>query len=134
MHDWQRRLVYLVCALAVMALGLAARRYRMDLPIFVAEYAGDTLWGLMVYLGVSVVAPGAQVTHRGGIAIAFASVVEVSQLYHAPWIDSLRSTTLGGLVLGFDFVWTDLVCYSVGVTLGALISYIADSRTGRLPR
>ena len=27
-------------------------------------------------------------------------LVEVGQLYHAPWIDSIRRTTLGGLVLG----------------------------------
>ena len=43
------------------------------------------------------------------------------QLYHAPWIDSIRRTTLGGLVLGFDFVWSDLACYAVGVGLGILI-------------
>ena len=48
-------------------------------------------------------------------------LVEVGQLYHAPWIDSIRRTTLGGLVLGFDFVWSDLACYAVGVGLGVLI-------------
>ena len=42
-------------------------------------------------------------------------------MYHAPWIDSIRSTTLGGLVLGFDFVWSDLACYAVGVMMGMLV-------------
>ena len=42
-------------------------------------------------------------------------------MYHAPWIDSIRRTTPGGLVLGFDFVWSDLACYAVGVGLGILI-------------
>ena len=42
-------------------------------------------------------------------------------MYHAPWIDSIRRTTLGGLVLGFGFVWSDLACYAVGVGLGILI-------------
>ena len=40
--------------------------------------------------------------------------VELSQLYHAPWIDSIRQTTLGGLILGFGFLWSDLACYAVG--------------------
>ena len=47
--------------------------------------------------------------------------VEISQLYHAPWIDSIRQTTLAALILGFGFLWSDLVCYAAGVSLGILI-------------
>ncbi len=49
--------------------------------------------------------------------------VELSQLYHAPWIDSIRQTTLGGLILGFGFLWSDLACYALGV-LAEIISGI----------
>jgi len=52
------------------------------------------------------------------ISLVLAFAVEVSQLYHAPWIDGIRSTTLGGLVLGFGFLWSDLVCYLVGIAAG----------------
>ena len=52
------------------------------------------------------------------LALAFSVAVELSQLYHASWIDSIRHTTLGGLILGFDFVWSDLACYALGVGLG----------------
>jgi hypothetical protein len=58
---------------------------------------------------------------RAGISLALAFLVEVSQLYHAPWIDGIRNTTLGGLVLGFGFLWSDLVCYLIGIVAGALI-------------
>jgi Protein of unknown function (DUF2809) len=54
------------------------------------------------------------------VLLVLAFAVEVSQLYHAPWIDGIRSTTLGGLVLGFGFLWSDLVCYLVGIAAGAL--------------
>ena len=57
----------------------------------------------------------------GCLAMAFSVVIELSQLYHAPWIDSIRHTTLGGLILGFGFLWSDLACYAVGVGLGAAI-------------
>jgi hypothetical protein len=53
--------------------------------------------------------------------MSFCVIIEVSQLYHAPWIDSIRGTTLGALVLGHGFVWSDLACYAVGVGLGILI-------------
>ena len=45
---------------------------------------------------------------------------ECSQLYHAPWIDLIRSTTLGHLVLGSGFIWGDFVAYAIGVGAGAL--------------
>ena len=38
-----------------------------------------------------------------------------------PGSTSIRRTTPGGLVLGFDFVWSDLTDYAVGVGLGILI-------------
>lgn len=46
---------------------------------------------------------------------------------------SIRQTTLGGLVLGFGFICSDLVCYSVGVLLGvvaesAVAATIKDSK------
>ena len=59
-----------------------------------------------------------QLCEKCGLALAF--LVEISQLYHAPWIDAIRQTALGGLVLGFGFLWTDLVCYSVGVMIGVM--------------
>ena len=129
MCDGRRRLLYFVCALVVLALGLASRQFGIYLPTFVAQYAGDTLWALMVFLGISVAAPHARVSRRAGIAIALALAVEISQLYHAPWIDALRSTTLGGLVLGFEFLWSDLACYATGVSCGAAIDYFVCSKT-----
>lgn len=103
-----------------MIAGLVSRTYRGELPLFLAEYAGDTLWALMLFLLVSIWLAGRSIPVRGAIALALAFMVEISQLYHAPWIDSIRQTALGGLVLGFGFLWTDLVCYSVGITIGSL--------------
>jgi hypothetical protein len=52
---------------------------------------------------------------RGGWVL-----IEMSQPYHAPWIDSIRRTTLGGLALGYGLVWGDLACYAVGIGFGAI--------------
>lgn len=124
-----RRLLYLVCAAAVVALGLASRRFGAFLPTFVAAYAGDTLWALTAFLGVSTLVPRARLSRRAIVALAFAYLVEISQLYHAPWIDGLRHSTLGGLILGFGFLWSDLVCYTVGVGSGAMLeSLVVGSR------
>lgn len=116
----KKRILYFSCALAVMVAGLASRRYRDRLPEFIAEYAGDALWALMVYFLVSILLVGRSCAFRACIAIVSAYLVEVSQLYHAPWIDTIRQTTLGGLVLGHGFLWSDFVCYSVGVAVGVV--------------
>ncbi len=117
------RFAYLLVAIVVVIAGLASRRYRGQLPGFLAEYTGDTLWALMLFLFVSTLLAGRPILVRAAISLALAFLVEVSQLYHAPWIDSIRRTTLGGLVLGFGFLWTDLVCYTVGIATGSLTEW-----------
>jgi hypothetical protein len=64
------------------------------------------------------------------LAMLFSVAIDLIQLYHAPWLDSIRQTTLGGLILGFGFLWIDLMCYVVGVGIGALIESIG----GIVPR
>ncbi|MFY8109522.1 MAG: DUF2809 domain-containing protein, partial [Bacteroidia bacterium] len=46
------------------------------------------------------------------------------QLYHSPLIDSIRNTTIGGLVLGFGFLWTDIISYSIGLIIACLIEFL----------
>jgi hypothetical protein len=108
----------MVLIAVVVAFGLASRRFGRTLPAFVAAYAGDTLWSLAAFLFIGIVLPRAPTRTVAVLAMALSSAVEVSQLYHAPWIDSIRHTTMGGLVLGFGFLWSDLACYAVGVGLG----------------
>lgn len=118
-----KRILYLISTVPVLIAGLASRKLREHLTPFVAEYAGDTLWALMMFLLVSTLLAGRPILVRVAISLALAFLVEISQLYHAPWIDTIRQTTLGGLVLGFGFLWTDLVCYSVGIALGAVTEF-----------
>ena len=47
--------------------------------------------------------------------------VELLQLYHMPWLDSVRSTTFGHLVLGSGFDPIDLIWYGVGIGVGGLL-------------
>jgi hypothetical protein len=122
------RFIYILAATVVVIAGLASRGYRGQLPALLAEYAGDTLWALMLFLLVSTLLAGRPILTRAAISLALAFLVEISQLYHAPWIDSIRQTTLGGLVLGFVFLWSDLVCYLVGIAAGALADRIVSPK------
>jgi hypothetical protein len=117
----RNRFLYLVLTFMVIAMGLASRRYGAGLPGFVAEYAGDTLWAVMVFIGIGFLAPTWSTFRVAIVSLVLAYSVEVSQFYHAAWIEALRHTSLGGLVLGYGFLWNDLACYTVGVTLGVIL-------------
>ena len=113
-------LVALVLIASTSALGIGSRRFHHVLPDILAAYAGDTFWALALFLFIGLIMPRASTRSVGIFALALSVLVEISQVYHAPWIDSIRRTTLGGLILGYGFLWSDLACYAVGVGLGAL--------------
>lgn len=125
------RALYLALALAVVALGLASRRYRPALPPFVGAYAGDTLWAAMVFLLAAALWNRARTAALAVGAALFAFGIELTQLYHAPWIDAVRATRPGALVLGHDFVWSDLPCYAAGVLLAGAADLLLRSRAPR---
>ncbi|HEX8439178.1 DUF2809 domain-containing protein [Archangium sp.] len=117
----RRRLWLLPLMLLVIALGLGSRSSlaAAHLPRFLTAYAGDTLWASMVYLGLLFLVPRLSVRHAAAWALGLSVLVELSQLWHTPWLDALRAHRLGALVLGRGFVGSDLVCYAVGVGLAA---------------
>lgn len=120
----RKRTLYTFLVLVVILFGLGSRRYPMPLPSFVTEYAGDTLWALMVFLIIGLCWPKRSSLKVAFFALLFSYAIEISQLYHDAWIDAIRDTTLGSLVLGHVFVWSDLLCYTVGVTIGFLFELV----------
>jgi hypothetical protein len=132
----RKRIIYAGLLLLVILTGLASRSHSLQLSHFVKEYAGDTLWALAVYLMIAVLATGMHIRKVAVIAGLISLSIEVSQLYHAPWIDQIRHTRLGGLVLGFGFLWSDLLCYAVGIGIGVLLEScgMALIFSGRRPR
>ncbi len=135
-----------MCAIVTVIAGLASRKLGAHLPRVVAEYAGDALYAaLMVFLVAlaSTLFPKGPLARPPWWAIAAAgfgisALVEVSQLSHAAVLEAARATTLGRLVLGTTFVWSDFPCYAAGALLGAgidsLVSIAASAREATGPR
>jgi hypothetical protein len=131
------RIAFLACVPPVVLLGLASRRYGATLHEVLAAYSGDTLYAVMIYLLVGAAIPQIGLKVRAAAALTACFTIEVSQLYHGAWIDSLRHTALGGLVLGFGFLWSDVVCYAVGVCVAGACEYtirrLVPARARRSP-
>lgn len=115
------RAVYAALTLVTIGAGLLSRSSLFESVAFVRLYVGDSLWALVAYWLVGVIRPDWTGRRRFLAALGFAFAVELSQLYQAEWINDLRATTVGALILGFGFKLTDLVAYTLGVAVGALL-------------
>ena len=116
-----KRLKYLLLTLFVVMLGLFSRKMSACTLDFVKLYLGDVLWAMMVYFGCRFLFVNVRKRVACVLALVFSYLIEISQLYRAPWIDAIRATTLGALVLGFGFLWSDIACYTVGIILGIVV-------------
>jgi ADP-ribosyl-[dinitrogen reductase] hydrolase len=115
------RLPYLALAAGTIAAGLLVRGGALGLSAVARDVVGDALWAAMMLWMVSALAPGLPLRSRGGAALWVCVLVEVSQLYHAPWIDTARQTLPGQLVLGSGYDPRDIIAYAVGVLAGAML-------------
>ncbi|MBW8847001.1 MAG: DUF2809 domain-containing protein [Burkholderiales bacterium] len=113
-------LAYAAAVLAVIGIGLASRRWPGMFPAALGKYPGDALWALMVFVGCGMLRPRAPSWRVAATALAISFAVEFSQLYQAPWINAIRGTVLGHLVLGSTFNVPDLFAYVIGVAVGLL--------------
>ncbi|WP_229263524.1 ribosomal maturation YjgA family protein [Cohnella cholangitidis] len=98
--------------------------YAESLPDFIASHFGDALWAAMVYFGVRMLFVNKSLYWAMIASLIFCFAIEFSQLYQASWINGIRNTLVGGLVLGKGFVAADLVRYSVGVLISLGIDKI----------
>lgn len=125
MNRMTHRLIYLVILIIIICIGL----YSRGMTGWITEIIDfkDVVWAMMIYFLFRIVFPGWSIMKTAIAGISFSFLVEVSQLYHAHWIDQLRNTFLGGLVLGTSFVWGDLAAYLCGIGFGIIIDYLVRS-------
>jgi len=125
----RNRFLYFILIVFTIAIGLASRHIYVNANSWVKLYLGDAIWALLVFWLLRFVFKSNSSLWIACAALIFSFSIEISQLYHAAWIDYLRSTTIGGLILGFGFLWSDLLCYSVGIGVGYVMERLFVKRT-----
>ena len=117
------RLTYFSLILITIVVGLLSRHVK-GIPLFI----GDILWGLMVYFITRFILINKTIKWAIVASLLFSYGIEFSQLYQAPWINNIRHTAIGGLILGETFVWSDMLCYTIGIGIGVLIELFIKPR------
>jgi hypothetical protein len=126
----RKRLWVAVALAGTIALGLLSRRY--PLPGILAEYTGDALYASAAFAGLSLLFAGARTRSLAITAFVLSASVEFSQLLNWSFLNDLRSTLFGRLVLGSGFKWADMVAYSLGAMAAAAVDLALRKRRVRM--
>ena len=118
----KKRILYLFMTILVIVLGLISRQYlfNIDMP----TYIGDILWGAMVYFGFRFLFTKAKLRISFILALLYSYITEFSQIYQGEWINSIRNTIFGALILGYNFSVLDLIFYTVGIIIAVLFDIL----------
>ena len=122
----RNRILYLIFCITTIILGITSRQ--IYISEFTNLYLGDFLYALLIFWGIGFLIPKTSSLKVALVSILICYLIELLQLYQANWINTIRKTTLGGLVLGYGFLWSDLICYTLGGFSGYFFEKIYDQK------
>lgn len=92
---------------------------------------GDILYAVMMFLIIRFLLISTKIQKVTIISLSICYCIEFFQLYQAPWINQIRNSTLGALVLGRGFLWSDMVAYTIGIGITFLLAQYLISNNGK---
>lgn len=110
----------LLLLVVVTLLGLGFRAYRGPLQNVVNHYGPASVCYMVFFiLAIFFLLPRSATILPIAIGVlVWTCFVEFSQLWHPPWLESIRGTVAGRLLFGNSFSWWDFPAYLVGCLLG----------------
>ena len=119
----RNRIIYSLLIIVIIGIGLLSRAD--FIPKLIYPYLGDILYTLMIYFIIGFLFPRFHSLKVALISIVICFIIELSQLYEPDWIIDIRSYKLGWLILGYGFLWSDLISYIIGGVMGFGLEYLA---------
>lgn len=116
---------YLLAALCTIVLGLSLRK-TLAVPLWI----GDSLYAVMIYFGARALWYRKPASVALIIAFCWCYGVEFLQLVQLPWLNDIRMTLPGRLILGQGFLWSDLIAYTTGIVVVYLIDQFIIKKKG----
>lgn len=118
----RNRIILCIAFIVIVFFGLLSRSHRMP-PSFFVEYGGDTLWAAMMYIVFAFIKPRGKILYICLITLVFSYLIEFSQMLTWQWLVYLRTTPFR-YILGQGFVWSDLLCYTIGCVGMMMLDYL----------
>jgi len=128
-----RSITALILLLITIPIGLAIRLLPLGLPWFLYKYGGSVLWAIALYWLLAAILPKLRPQAVATLAIAIATLLELSRLIPIAPIDAFRLTFAGKILLGRFFSIKNIVAYIFAITLTATLDRAFIARHRRNP-
>ncbi len=113
----------LILLLITIPIGLAVRFLPLHLPWFLYKYLGSVLWAAALYWFLAALLPKLRPQTVASLAIAIATLLELTRLIPIAPIDAFRLTLPGQILLGRYFSLKNIVAYILAITLAATFDH-----------
>jgi hypothetical protein len=111
------RIVHILSACGLVVLGLAIRWFGSSTG-WLNNYGGGIVYVWFWSVTVLAVWPYARTGRVVGSVLGATCLVETMQLWHPPWLESIRASPFGSIFLGRTFDALDIVHYVVAAAIG----------------
>ena len=115
----RNRKIYFILIIFTIALGLLSRT--SIIPTIIYPYLGDYLYTILWFFIIGFLFPKMESFKVAIISIITCYAIEFLQFYQADWINHIRSYKIGGLILGYSFLWSDIISYTFGGITGWIL-------------
>ncbi|WP_294343881.1 DUF2809 domain-containing protein [uncultured Clostridium sp.] len=120
----RNRITYFMCIIMAIILTIMIENYKNVLPLSIGNYLENVLKALIIYLFIAFIFKKISAINISVISMLICSCFSISNLCEIPWVDNIKNTSIGLFILGNSFVYTDLICYLVGVILGFVLEML----------
>lgn len=121
-----RRVIYFFFFAFFIWLALATRHHKDWFYPLIAKYGGDVIWAGAFLFFLRAIFIRTALWKLAACCYTLGVLDELSQLIDTSWADSIRSTTIGKLMFGVGFVWSDLLCYLIGTLLASVLIAVME--------
>ena len=119
-----RSLTTLLLFFLTIPIGLSVRFLPLHLPWFLYKYLGSVLWAIALYWFLAAILPKLHPRAVATLAIAIATLLELSRLVPIAPIDAFRLTFAGKILLGRYFSLKNIAAYLLAITLTASLDRV----------
>ena len=111
----------LIILLIITPLGFYTKFYSGPAAKWVSDSLGGSLYEIFWCLLFSIIFPQVKPLIITASVFIVTCFLEVLQLWHAPFLELIRSGFIGRTILGTSFSWNDFIYYFIGSGVGYLI-------------
>lgn len=111
------RFILFLAIIIIIPLGLVCKFYKGPLDEWLNNYSGGIFYEIFWILLVILINPKIKPSIATIWVFMITVLLEFMQLWHPPFLEAIRATLIGRLLIGTTFDWWDFPHYMLGCTI-----------------